>query len=163
MRVGLVYAYIIGEDEILHTQTEGRCRKALKLWRAGKIDEIVLVCACKVGKKFECDIMKKWFLDEDVPIQNIRTFPWGYNTVGETEGCETFYALSRKRVKITAISSWYHLPRIWCLWLIRGRIVGCAPSFTGMFTRDILFEPIKFFNSLARPFSSAKTIEKNSG
>jgi len=168
LRLGLVHAYYIYKDGVFHPQTEGRCRKALELLLRGKIDTIIIVCACKLDDQFYCDIMKKWFIDHGASKSRIFVSVCGYNTVGEIEGFEAvcrFLCICKHKhcfcLKLTAISSWYHIPRIWCLWLVRGRFVKCSASFSGTFTKDFFLEPIKFVASLCRPFSSARTLKKS--
>jgi hypothetical protein len=50
------------------------------------------------------------------------------------------------------VSTWYHLPRIYFLWLVQGRLVKGAASWRDASWIDLLLEPLKLIISLLFPF-----------
>ncbi len=155
MRIGFIHGYRLEPDGTLGPEAIGRCRKAAALWRAGRVDYIVCTDAVISCGAASADRIREHLRAAGVPAQRIALFPYGLNTAGEVEGYRRAFAPEHP---VTAISSWYHLPRVWILWAFRGRLVRLAASWRGTLSRDIAQEPQKLFFAVTRPYLSARTI-----
>lgn len=152
-KVALVFAYGLNSDGELNKQGAARCAAAFQLYRRKKVEKIIITCATEVNGVYIGDKMFHHFSERGVSAYDVLGCFRGYNTAGEIDGCQE---MIQKTDEVTAVSSWYHLPRIWFLWLVRGRLVKLAVSFDGVVMGDLLIEPLKMVNSMLRPFSSSK-------
>lgn len=152
-RAGLVYGYGQLKNGDLDNQTRARCEKALRLYKSRRITKIYITVGAHKNWVLMGQKMREYFLASGVTQCDAIFSPLGHNTAGETDGC---LLLIVKKEKIIAISSWYHLPRIWFLWLVRGRWVHLAGSCEGVKATDLFWEPLKIANSILRPISSSK-------
>ncbi|MEK7192114.1 MAG: ElyC/SanA/YdcF family protein [Patescibacteria group bacterium] len=159
LQVGLVYGHGQQADGEINAQTKARCTTALKLYKHCKIDRICVTAGVEKNGVSMAKKMAAYFLKNGVPVKHLWVRCWGYNTAGETDAC---YIILNKEdderiAGITAISSWYHLPRIWFLWKVRnyGYRVSLAPSRSSSI-KDLFIEPLKIVNSILRPFRSTK-------
>lgn len=147
MNIGIVYGYGLTKSGELDAQTAGRCQAGAKLYRAGRIHRICITVGVQRNGVAMGDKMVACLVQSGVPERKINFLPHGFNTAGETDAC---LAMIEKRDNITAISSWYHLFRIWLLWLTRGRIVRLVGSYAGVHKKDLVIEPVKLVNSVLR-------------
>lgn len=154
-RVAIVYGYGQLANGELDEQSIGRCRRALALYQTREVREIFITVGADRNGILMANKMAEWLVVHGVWTFDVATEPLGLNTAGETEIC---HRLVDKAERVTAISSWYHLPRIWLLWLLRGRLVRLAGSSEGVHLKDVLIEPLKLLNSTLRPFGSAKFV-----
>ena len=151
-KIALVFGY--GHDGNLNYQTECRCQQALQLYNGRIVRKIYLTCAIvdqngtSLASQMAC-----YFYEHSVSTLDCIVSPRSYNTAGEIDA---FLALLQEEDDIVAVSSWYHLPRIWLLFAMRQHLVKRSASYGGARLRDILVEPIKIANALLRPFRSAK-------
>lgn len=156
-RIAMVYGYGQLANGELDEQTKGRCRKALELRKARKVDEVCITVGVRQYDQLMAVKMKEWMTRHgNISALEVTIAAKALNTAAETEIC---HRLVRKTDKVVAVSSWYHLPRIWLLWLWRGRIVKLAGSTEGIHWKDIWIEPLKLANSALRPFSSARFVK----
>lgn len=154
--IALVYGYGQLEDGELDEQTIGRCKKALELYQNKEVDEIHITVGVSRDGILMGEKMGHWFVGWSVCSVDVIVTPFGLNTAGETAICNE---VIHKTTKVIAVSSWYHLPRIWLLWLWRGRRVRLVGSDEGIHRKDILIEPVKLVNSTLRPFCSARFVK----
>ncbi len=159
-RIALVYGYGQLANGELDEQSIGRCRRALAFYNTNKAQEIYITVGVKRDGYAMAWKMREWLTSHSIWAFDIVVDSRGLNTAGETEICHQLLGARANRCNVTAISSWYHLPRIWILWLLRGRVVRLAGSSEGVHLKDILIEPLKLVNSTLRPFSSAKLISQ---
>ncbi len=154
MRICHVMAYGQAADGSLCPQTISRCNVAAGLYRRGKVHMVYLTCAdLKNGKSIARE-MALYLVVNGVPVSQIRFILAGSNTAGEIEGC-TYLLL--KGDTVTAVTSWYHMPRVMYLWLWRLKIVRPAIAFGHVqFYGDFLKEFVKFANSFLNPRRSAR-------
>lgn len=158
-RIAMLYGYGQLANGELDAQSIGRCKKALELYNDEKIDKVCITVGVRKNGRSMGRKMKEWLTSHGgLTNVDIILSPRGLNTAGETMVCWAILGDPQEQAKvtITAISSWYHLPRIWLLWLWRGRMVRLAASYEGIHLKDILIEPLKLLNSTLRPRSSAK-------
>lgn len=158
MNICLVYGYGQLADGALDAQTKARCRRTLTLFQKKRISNILITVGMKKQNRFMGEEMQNFFLQHDVPQKHIFFSPKGCNTAGETDECialmHTFFP--NTNVSVVVVSSWYHLPRIFYLWLARGYVVACFASYRATHLKDLLIEPLKMINAILFPFSSAK-------
>ena len=153
-RVALVFAYGQNDDGSIDKQTEARCETAVELCVSGYVDKVYLTCGVSKNGRQMVDEMAAYLKKCGVWPQDIIVDPRGFNTAGEIDA---FLKLAADDEVVTAVSSWYHLPRIWFLFWIRGQTVRAAASCGGVKYSDyLLWEPLKMINAVLRPFSSAK-------
>ncbi len=158
MVFGLVYGYGQLCNGRIDGQTTGRCEKALELYRKGKIQKIFITVSAKKRGIYMGQGMKQFFLDQKVPEVDIVFEPIGRNTAGETDAFLTLarYHNNYKTPRAIAVSTWYHTPRIWWLWLTRMKFVKVGISWKEAHWADLRIEPVKMLNALLRPHSSSK-------
>ncbi len=158
-RIAIVYGYVQLANGDLDAQSIGRCKKALDLYQRGKVDEIYITVGARRNGRLMGGKMKAWLMTYGgLTTSEVILDARGLNTAGETELCSVILGLRADRCKVVAVSSWYHLLRIWLLWLWRGRMVRLAGSTEGVHLKDVLIEPVKLVNSTLRPFRSAKFV-----
>ncbi len=103
-----------------------------------------------------CDKMAEYLLARTIPAIDIVCVPKATNTAGEID--VFLMLIDKANDEVTAISTSYHLPRIWYLFWTRGVKARLIGSSQGTSWKDLRIEPLKMLNSLLRPFSSAKKI-----
>ena len=145
MRVGLLHLHYRDDSGVLDEQCKARANKAVSLLRKGKIDQIYFTVPKKRGDEL-AHAMCLYLTGARVPRKKIVIAACGGNTLGEIESCAARLA---RGDSVVSISSWYHLPRILCIWLLRGRLVNLAASAGGNFI-DIALEPFKFGYALVK-------------
>jgi hypothetical protein len=158
MRIALVYGNDQRPDGSLNKQTQARCEQAVRLYRRGIVERIYLTTSYDFERsgKYMLEEMHCYLLKRRVPRAHVRVYPYGSNTAGETDALLLFTGCEINRVvRIFAVSTWYHLPRIWMLWAFRGYLVSLNAT-AHAHVRDVLVEPLKFLHSLLRPYASAK-------
>lgn len=160
MTLGLVYGYGQLKDGQIDGQTTERCRKALNLYESGKIQRIYITVSAEKNGIRMGQGMKQFFLDHSVPEEHVIFDPRGGNTAGETD---VFLSLAKDHVngesfKAIPISTWYHIPRIWWLWLSRKRLVSVGISWNEAHWADLRIEPVKLAYALLRPHRSSKVV-----
>lgn len=142
MPIGLCYGGKLEEDGTIQKQVEGRCAKTAQLFHSGEISAIAMIGGDGKG-------IKKYFLRLGVPEKNIiqKFFPEVVDTKTETD---CFARLVKKigEEKFIAVSSWFHIPRVWISWLANGRLVRVASSFKGVEAKDLFREAPRLFASL---------------
>lgn len=152
--VALVFAYGQKADGSLDSQSEARCKQAIKLYKEEKVGKLYFTCAVdKYGFRMAVQMARSCIRQDVSGDDCVVSEHGGNNTAGEIDTC---LALLRRKDKVTAVSSWYHLPRIWFLFAVRGRLVKLSPSFGGVTLSDLLIEPLKIANAVLRPFRSSK-------
>lgn len=89
-------------------------------------------------------LMTSNLLETGLPSENIVVLPvFGDATVKELDAAEIYLTEHPEIKKIYAASSWYHLPRIWLMWLFRhGRSVRFFPIWTT--EKAVLIETLKY-------------------
>lgn len=143
-------------------QSRARCEKALEVYRAKRVffadAKICITVAVATNGVLLGEKMREYFLKEGLPPDDIFYSPQGFNTAGETDSCRFLLRkkLFREQCSIIAVSSWYHIPRIYCVWLTRGCRVTGVSSWRGTRFVDLLLEPLKIANFLLRPFASSR-------
>jgi hypothetical protein len=158
----MVYGYNQTADGEMDRQSHARCKKALEIYRMKRaffIDaKICITVAVAQNGILLCDKMREYFLKANVPLDDMYCFPNGYNTTGETDSCRSILRqkLFQERYSIIAVSSWYHIPRIYCVWLTRGYRITGASSWKETRLIDVVLEPLKIANFLLRPFASSR-------
>lgn len=156
LTIGLVYGYGQKANGSIDEQTEGRCEKALELYRQGKIQKIFLTVSAGKNGKLMAEEMKRFILGRLLyPTENILVAPCGGNTAGETDVLLR-QVIHQGEFRVIPISTWYHLPRIWWLWLCRGYLVWPRASWRAAHWADLRIEPLKMLNALLRPYRSSK-------
>ncbi|HPN96126.1 MAG TPA: YdcF family protein [Candidatus Moranbacteria bacterium] len=104
-------------NQLSNTHTLLRCKDALKLWKTNGFDFIVTSGGCYYNKKVQtipaADIMKSWFVSNEVPEAQI---------ISENKSLDTYTNLhySLKLLKdsnitlgnLAIVSHWTHLTRI---------------------------------------------------
>ena len=155
-QIALVFGYGQKANGGLVPQTIARCDKAAEIYRQGSVEILYMTCAVYSANKVSmCEKMKDRLVEQGVPDSAIRIVPRGTNTAGEID---TFLKNISSNDTIIAISSTYHLPRIWFLFLTRGVLPKLAGTMDHTNRGDILLEPVKFLNAILRPFSWSKTV-----
>lgn len=149
-----IYAHVGSSFEIVDRQTQHRCNRALIAHHQYPSLPILIAVAIKKKGGWVGEAMKKYLVDRGVPSQQIIFEPSGYTTIGETN---TFISIMRQHhpqqpSPIIVVSTWYHLPRICWLWLVRGRLVKVAAAQQGASLIDIVLEPAKLLINLFLPF-----------
>lgn len=147
--IGLVHAHgHSGED--IDEEAKARCRKAASLYALGKVQKLYITAATKQGKSPMHMAMTECLKNYGVHPDDIIVLPKGCVTAGEIDVC---ISLMEDSDRVISISSWYHLPRVWFLWLTRGKIAGvtAAEFYKGVKARDLLMEPLKFLFHILRP------------
>jgi vancomycin permeability regulator SanA len=135
--------------------------KAVKLYHRGKVDKVAItVSAKKVGIPMGV-MMDDFLMDEGVRERDILVDLRGGNTAGETD---VFLRLAerhfgRRGFRPVAVSTWYHIPRIVWLWLVRGWIPRVGISWREAHWADLRIEPFKILKSLLHPLRSSKQID----
>lgn len=153
-KIVLVFAYGQKEDSSLREQTITRCQQALKLYKEKIVEKICLTCAIANNGVSMAEQMADYLIKRGIPKSDcLMSCGGGYNTAGEIDAC---LSLLKSEDGIFSVSSWYHVPRIWFLFAVRGRFVKLRPCFGGVILSDLLLEPLKIANALIRPFSSSK-------
>ncbi len=169
VKIGLVYGYGQEADGSLNPQTTARCEVAAQLFRRRRIHAICLTVSAQKANHLMADGMRACLIDRAVPNDAILVDPRGGNTAGETDCCLEIMErevaanpqlnVTMADVEIIPISTWYHLPRIWWLWLWRGRLIRrFGISWRHAHWADLKIEPFKFLNALLRPRRSAKLV-----
>ena len=151
-RIGLVYGYGQNIDGGMNKQSEKRCREALRLWKHGTVQKLYITVGVSKNRRLLAHEMFRYFLKRGVPATDIVMRPVAHNTAGETEVCRRMLDPGDE---VTVISSWYHLPRVWCLWFARRTRVNLVPAWSANLV-DLALEPLKLGNSILHPFNSAK-------
>ncbi|MBI4137809.1 MAG: YdcF family protein [Candidatus Sungbacteria bacterium] len=157
MGVFFVYKFLVGDH--FNSQTRARLEKTLNLYHKKRIEKICVTTAFTViqwGKEaYLAEIIRGYFLERGVPWEDIIVYTFGFNTAGEIEGC---LLVVDPDEPITAISSWYHLPRIVILFAFRKRLARPSPAFGGVTLGDLTGEIPRLWYAFTRPFKSARTI-----
>ena len=138
--VGLLHAHDRKGTGIMNRQTRIRCNKAIQLYKNSKIERIYITAASEKNEPLLSKAMGNYLVSQEVPLGAIIVDPTGHGTIGEITTCKSYL---EKTDKVISISSWYHLSRIWFLWLLSGRFVRLACSGGGEW-QDVVLEPIKF-------------------
>ena len=158
MKKCLILGYGQKKDGAIDEQTEDRCRKALRMYREGKIEKIYLtVFASKNGVSM-ASAMRDFLVGQGVFENDIVVERRGGNTAGEME---VFLSIVPNEAKVVFVSTWYHIPRILWLALWRVRLTRFALGVAwrhAHFKADVLIEFLKFANAILRPRSSAKVL-----
>jgi hypothetical protein len=140
--VGLVHLHEKNGERRMTRQTTLRCNKALELYLRGVIDKIVLTSYSDWQNSRHTFLARNYFHLNGVRLDDILFNAMGYfYTIGEIVACENIVA---PKDKIISVTSWYHVPRVWCLWRLRGRKVRVIPAGGGGVI-DVLTEPLKMF------------------
>lgn len=90
------------------------------------------------------ELVVSGLLDAGLPAKNIVVLPVFCDaTVRELDAAEAYLKEYLEIKKVCAASSWYHLPRIWLMWLFRHRrFVRFCPIWA---TESAVFvEPLKY-------------------
>lgn len=152
--IGLVYGYGQNEDGTIDEQTRERCIIAFRLYNRNRIHRIFITVSASKNGKLMAEEMGSFFLACGVPSRDLRIDLRGGNTAGETDVCLTLAGTT----PVIPISTWYHVPRIWWLWLCRGYITFPRASWKAAHWADLKIEPLKLLNALFRPRRSSKII-----
>lgn len=151
-----VYAHAVSGPNVLDGQTKERCRVVSALYhRDPRLNHYILIAtAVKQEEKWVGEAMKNHLTGQGVPAKQIIFQPSGYTTIDETNAFLTIIrqCCLQPSAPIIVISTWYHLPRIWWLWLVRGKAVKIAASWKGASFIDLLLEPFKLLINLFLPF-----------
>lgn len=99
-----------------------RCDKALEVAR--RYENVIFVLGAgisAVGLRRHhaslADEMAKYFESKGWPRERIITNPLGYDTVSETAAAiEAIELSSKEPAAIIAVTSWYHVPRVFAIW-----------------------------------------------
>ena len=154
----LVYGYGQKSDGRIDEQTQARCEKVLDLYKRNKIDRIFITVAARKNGIRMADDMANHFSYKGIPQKSVLVFPFGRNTAGETD---VFLKIVRRLYgkfgyRVVVVSTWYHIPRIWWLWLVRRRPIRVGISWRHVHWADLKIEPLKLLNALLRPIKSSK-------
>lgn len=148
--IGHVLAYQQFENGSLVPQTKARCEAAAICYHNGRINRITITAGISRGGILIADAMKKYFEETlDVHPDDILISNFGANTATEIEAVWLFHLGPNDQV--IAISSWYHLPRIWWLYRARGIRAKLVSAWGGVSIIDIALEPLKILNNILRP------------
>lgn len=85
----------------------GRLEVALELWRAGKVEAVLVSGANDPEHHGESDAMKAWLVDHGVPDDAVVCDPAGHDTFATMARAVGVYQLTEAIV----VSQLYHLPR----------------------------------------------------
>ena len=122
----------------LNTETRERCKTALKLLRAKKIDTLYIA----VESLRESESMKNFFVENGVTSDHIVCNPHGTDTIGEITAVLQQKGMAPE-TEISAISSWYHIPRIWLIFSVNHRKVKLYAAWKGARLKSIVYELAK--------------------
>lgn len=147
--IGHLFAYQQLEDGTLVPQAAVRCEAAAVAYRNGMLSRIVITAGISRNGISIADAMQQYLVELDVDPRDVATTDFGANTAGEIEAAWLFYLGPNDEV--VAISSWYHLPRIWLLYRARGKWAKLVPAWGGVSIMDIALEPLKLLNNILRP------------
>lgn len=152
MKIAAVYGYGACLGPTMHKQTEGRCKQALVLYENRKVNKIALAASLEKNGISLGAQMKSFFESQGIGSSDLICEPKGINSVGETD---TFFEIScRTGAEIIVVSTWYHIPRVQCLWWWRNKQVECIVSWKGTRLLDIILEPFKILHSVVWPFDN---------
>jgi len=154
----LILGYGQRENGRIDEQIEDRCRKALRMYRNGKIEKIYLTVSASKNGVSMASAMRDFLVEQGVRENNIIVEQRGRNTAGEME---VFLSLVPTDERVVFVSTWYHIPRILWLALWRVRLTHFALGVAwrhAHFKADVLIEFLKFANAILRPRSSAKVL-----
>lgn len=138
----LVFCLVHGADQYpdgrINEETKARCNKAVKLYRKGKVNRLFITCYSEKSNMSLAEGMNQYLLSQGIPKEHIYIDPRGKNTAGEID---IFLSLAGKGKRLADVSSWYHVPRIFLIYFLRGRMIRCYASFRHTKLRDIIHEP----------------------
>lgn len=144
MNALVAYACELEKDGQLDGETKARCRKtAKKILKTKRWDFIILTAGFFPRSKTSlADLMKECLIRLGVKEDKIISKGIAKNTEGETD---IAFELLRERNfdSVGAVSSWYHLLRIWWLWRKKGIRVRLFPSFVITNPLEVYTEPLK--------------------
>jgi vancomycin permeability regulator SanA len=139
-------------------QTKDRCRRALKLWRRGKVQTFYLTTCCAKDGVGMAEAMREFLMRAGVRRCQIVVAPHAGNTAGEMD---VFLSLVPRGAKITFVSTWYHILRI--IWLamcrrpLRFKVVAAWRHWHWWADMGKEFL-MKLPNALIQPYRSAKVL-----
>ncbi len=149
--IGHLFAYKQDDDGTLVPQSVSRCLAAAAAYHRGTLNRIAITADISRGGISIADAMKQWLEEHDVDPCDVVINRFGAaNTTAEVEAAILFCVGSKDQV--VSISSWYHLPRIWWLYRVRGIRTRLVPTWGGTSLLDIILEPLKLLNNLLRPY-----------
>jgi vancomycin permeability regulator SanA len=149
--IGHLFAYQQNDDGTLVPQSAARCLAAAIAYHNGRMNRIAITADISRGGTSIADAMKQWLVEHDVDPRDVVINHFGSaNTTTEIEAALLFCIGPDDQV--VAISSWYHLPRIWWLYRVRGIRARLVPAWGGTSLMDIILEPLKLLNNVFRPY-----------
>lgn len=157
---GLVFGYGQKQDGQIDGQTMDRCRKAIKLYRQGRIQKVYLTVSAEKNGTSMAETMRDYLVQNSIKPTDIIVDRRGRNTAGEMD---IFLSLipDDAQTRVMFISTWYHIPRI--IWLALWRFplgyfsVGIARRHAHL-RADVLVEFKKVVNAIMWPRRSSKVL-----
>lgn len=144
-------------DGRINDETKARCNKAIKLYRAGRIEQVFIICCSERGGRSLAQGMLEYFVSRGVRRQHIIVDSRGMNTAGEID---VFLSFVGDKAQLVDVSSWYHVPRIFLIYLLRGRMVRHYASFAHTRLHDVIREVPAACKNLLRPRKSSKVLPR---
>jgi hypothetical protein len=149
-----VYGYDQKADGSLVKQTIERCQVGLDLLERGDVEKIYITVGSILAGKHMGAEMRQWLIDGGAGEDQVCFVPAGFNTAGETDAL--LEIIRGQDVHVVPVTTWYHVPRMIWIWLVRKKIVYPAISWHAANRSDLFLEPLKIINAVLRPWSSSK-------
>ena len=134
-------------------ESMARAKRALELWKIGRVFAILITCHDSKHPELILNISS--FLNNETHGYCI-IYEGGINTAGEIDTCIKYLEDPQRKstigtggmpsgtkYRIYSVSSFYHLPRIYFLWLIRGKIVRLVASYQNISWKNLLLDLLK--------------------
>lgn len=145
----LVFCLVHGADQYpdgrINEETKARCDKAIRLYRKGKVNRLCVTGYSGRNNMSLAEGMTQYLIGQEIPKEHIAIDPRGENTAGEID---IFLSLVGREKRLASVSSWYHLPRIFLIYLLRGKMARLYPSFIDTRFHDIIHEPRAIWKEL---------------
>ena len=114
----------------MSSQAKRRCDTAAGLYNGKRVGKIYITGI--LGES-----MKHYLTNSGIPSEDIIVSPKGLTTAGEVK---LFFQLIPKVSTVIAVSSWYHLPRVWLILRSYGINTKLVASWRATALFDILRE-----------------------
>lgn len=149
----LLHAHEQNKDGSLNNQTADRCDKAINVFKKRNDAVIYITVSNEKSGKMIAFEMKNYLIKIGISKESIKVFPEAFNTIGEIKVALKYMEGDEK---IISVSSFYHLPRIFIMWLLKGKLVVVKASYRGIYLKDLMLEPLKMVYFLYNYFFAFK-------